>query len=188
MHILLINPPNCGRSIPEERFGIDSLKQIFRGEPLGLETLAGNLEGHDVTIIDLKADSKPLTAHLELLQPDLVGFTAMTHEVNRAAQAARLVRRALPGVKTVVGGPHATALPRRTLQESDAFDFAVVGEGEQTLLELLHALETPAPDFGRIQGLAWRSGPEAEIVVNETRPWIADLDALHDNFTGDRGT
>ena len=37
MNILLINPPNCGRSIPEERYGITSLKQIFRGEPLALE-------------------------------------------------------------------------------------------------------------------------------------------------------
>jgi len=43
MRILLVNPPNCGKSIPEERYGIDSLKQIFRGEPLALETLAGNL-------------------------------------------------------------------------------------------------------------------------------------------------
>jgi len=56
MHILLVNPPNCGRSIPEERYGITSIKQIFRGEPLGLETLPGNLEGHEVRIVDLKAE------------------------------------------------------------------------------------------------------------------------------------
>ena len=31
MNILLINPPNCGRSIPEEQYGIDSIRQIFRG-------------------------------------------------------------------------------------------------------------------------------------------------------------
>jgi len=57
MNILLINPPNCGRSIPEERYGITSLKQIFRGEPLALEELAGNLLEHTVRILDLKAAS-----------------------------------------------------------------------------------------------------------------------------------
>jgi hypothetical protein len=36
MNILLINPPNCGKSIPEERYGIKSIKMIFCGEPLAL--------------------------------------------------------------------------------------------------------------------------------------------------------
>jgi len=52
MNILLVNPPNCGRSIPEERYGIDSIKQIFRGEPLSIEALAGNLRDHEVHIVD----------------------------------------------------------------------------------------------------------------------------------------
>ena len=55
MKILLVNPPNCGRSIPEEEYGIDTIKMIFRGEPLALEVIAGNLDGHDVAIADLKA-------------------------------------------------------------------------------------------------------------------------------------
>ena len=55
MKILLVNPPDCGRSIPEERFGISSLKQTFRGEPLALEELAGNLLCHKTRIVDLKA-------------------------------------------------------------------------------------------------------------------------------------
>ena len=50
MKILLVNPPNSGRSIPEERYGIDSIKQILRGEPLALEVLAGNLGGHEVEL------------------------------------------------------------------------------------------------------------------------------------------
>ncbi|WP_419659826.1 uncharacterized protein Dvar_01500 [Desulfosarcina variabilis str. Montpellier] len=42
MNILLINPPNCGHSIPEENYRIKSIKMIFRGEPLSFETLALN--------------------------------------------------------------------------------------------------------------------------------------------------
>ena len=52
MKILLLNPPNCGRSIPEERYGITSIKQIFRGEPLGLDFDAGaKLSGARFTVM-----------------------------------------------------------------------------------------------------------------------------------------
>lgn len=40
MNILLFNSPHYGRSIPEKRYNITSLKQIFRGEPLALEELS----------------------------------------------------------------------------------------------------------------------------------------------------
>jgi hypothetical protein len=36
MKIMLVNPPNCGKSIPEEEYGITSLKQLFKGEPFNL--------------------------------------------------------------------------------------------------------------------------------------------------------
>ena len=40
MKIILVNPPNAGRSIPEEEYGITSIRQIFRGESFSLEVLA----------------------------------------------------------------------------------------------------------------------------------------------------
>ncbi|HEX7416252.1 MAG TPA: hypothetical protein VF305_03615, partial [Smithellaceae bacterium] len=58
MKIMLVNPPNCGRSIPEEEYGITSLKQLFKGEPFNLEVLAGPLHGHEVMIFDLKCESE----------------------------------------------------------------------------------------------------------------------------------
>ena len=46
----------------------------------------------------------------------------------------------------LVGG-HVAALPERTLREEDA-DFVAAGEGLHTLVGLVEALKTPAPDFG----------------------------------------
>lgn len=40
MKILPVNPSNAGRGIPEENYGITSVKQIFRGEPFILEVIA----------------------------------------------------------------------------------------------------------------------------------------------------
>ena len=49
-------------------------------------------------------------------------------------------KKELGGTLTVVGGPHVTALPAETLEEFPAIDIGVVGEGEETLAELLSAV------------------------------------------------
>ncbi len=138
MKILLINPPNCGRSIPEERFGITSIKQIFRGEPLALETLAGNLDGHDVAILDLKVDPQGLAAALASFSPDLVGITAVTCEANTACRIA-LEAKERTGAVVVVGGIHASCDPE--FFNRPGIDFVVVGIGKASFRELVDALE-----------------------------------------------
>ncbi|MFW6387630.1 MAG: B12-binding domain-containing radical SAM protein, partial [Thermodesulfobacteriota bacterium] len=141
MRILLINPPNCGRSIPEERYGIDSLKQIFRGEPLALQTLAGNLREHDVSIVDLKAAPDILDEILKTVSPDMVGFTAMTCEVNTVLALARQVRNTC-SASIVVGGCHASCRPEDF--NHPEIDWIVVGLGTVALRELAEALEQGA--------------------------------------------
>jgi len=139
MRILLVNPPNCGRSIPEEHYGIDSLKQIFRGEPLALETLAGNLREHDVEILDLKVTPGTLQTRLTNFEPQLVGFTAMTCEANTVITLAREVRQS-SHAKIVVGGVHASSDP--DFFNCPEIDWIVIGLGKQSFFELVTALET----------------------------------------------
>ncbi len=150
MRILLINPPNSGRSIPEERYGISSLKQIFRGEPLGLETLAGNLGQHRVQILDLKIEPEGVTTKLESFNPDLVGFTAMTCEANAVVRLAAEVKDCC-SARVVVGGVHASCDPE--FFNRPHFDWVVVGLGKQSLRELVDALEGDRPT-GNIPGIA----------------------------------
>lgn len=138
MKILLINPPNCGRSIPEERYGITALKQIFRGEPLALEVLAGNLGGHEVRIVDLKARPSALAPTLDEFRPDIAALTAMTCEANTVVQLAREIRD--HGRATiVVGGVHASNDPG--FFDRPEIDFIVVGLGKSSFRELVDALE-----------------------------------------------
>ena len=138
MNILLINPPNCGRSIPEERYGITSIKQIFRGEPLALETLAGNLPEHEVRIVDLKARPDGLDEALRRFTPDLIGFTAVTCEANWVrSQAPRL--QAECGATLVAGGIHASNDPE--FFNAPGIDYVVLGLGKQSLRELIASLK-----------------------------------------------
>ena len=129
MKILFINPPNCGRSIPEERYGITSIKQIFRGEPLALEVLAGNLGDHETRILDLKVDSDGLQAALKACKPELVALTAMTCEAQTVVNLAREIKQSLP-TTIVVGGVHASADPEFFNREM--IDWIVIGLGKQS--------------------------------------------------------
>jgi radical SAM superfamily enzyme YgiQ (UPF0313 family) len=139
MKVLLVNPPDCGRSIPEERFGIDSLRPIFRGEPLALETVAGGLPGHDVSIVDLKADPGALPEALSRLRPDVAGFTAVTCEANTVLALAARAKEAC-GAVTVVGGIHASCDP--SFFNRPGVDYVAVGLGKGSFAELLAALES----------------------------------------------
>lgn len=146
---------------------------------LGLGYVAAVLlhEGHEVSVIDAKNDNLSYEQIRQCVidfRPDILGVTAMTHEIHAAARTCTDVKRAAPAVLTVVGGPHATALPERMLDEFPDIDVAVIGEGEYTAAELARAL--PSNDFTTIPGIAFRR--ENSIVRTTPRPWITDLDSV----------
>lgn len=135
---MLINPPNCGRSIPEEEYGITTLKQIFRGEPLSLEVLAGPLTNHEVIIFDLKCETKDdLWIAFKNYQPDVVGITALTCEANTAIGIAGEIKKKSRAV-VVIGGGHATYSPEYFNRAE--FDYIAMGLAKQSFWELMDSI------------------------------------------------
>src|SRR4030067_2331898 len=93
MRILLINPPDSGRSIPEEEYGVTSIKQIFKGEPFGIEVIAGALPGHDLMILDMKCEKEDaLWRTIADFRPQVIGFTAVTCEATTVLGYAGKIR------------------------------------------------------------------------------------------------
>jgi radical SAM superfamily enzyme YgiQ (UPF0313 family) len=184
MNLLLINPPNSGKSIPEEQYGIDTVKAIFQGEPLGLEVLASAAgPSHDVRIADLKADPGALDKELQSFKPDLAGITAMTCEANTALKLARRVKDL--GVKTVVvGGVHATYDPE-TFNRPEV-DYVAVGLGGSTFKGLVEALdqgrEPSLPRLCRVRPgheMAFTQAPYTPLDLMEDAPPRYDLVKKH---------
>ncbi len=139
MKILLVNPPNSGRSIPEEHYGVTSIKQIFRGEPFGLEVIAGALTGHDVMILDIKCEEEDaLWRAIADFRPRVVGFTAVTCEANTVLRYAGKIREE-HGCTIVVGGNHATCDP--SYYNRKEIDYIVIGIGKKSFSELIHQLK-----------------------------------------------
>ncbi len=77
-----------------------------------------------------------LVAALAEREPWLVGFTCYLWNVERTLWVARELKRRRPNVRVVLGGPEITADNAWVLDTPD-YDFAVIGEGEQTFAQLL---------------------------------------------------
>ena len=137
-------------------------------------------KGYGAHVIDCAAEGltqAEAMERLEGLEPDLVGFTTTTLTTLPAERLARAVKVRFPRARVVVGGPHATAVPEETLERCASFDAAALHEGEETLLDLLEALEHGESDFTRVAGLACR---DAEGMIRRTPPrtYFRELDTL----------
>jgi radical SAM superfamily enzyme YgiQ (UPF0313 family) len=139
MRILLVNPPNSGRSIPEEEYGVTSIKQIFKGEPFSLEVVAGALTGHDLMIVDMKCEEEDALWHaVAVFRPQVIGFTSVTCEANTVLRYARKIREETDCV-IVVGGNHATCDP--SYFNRSEIDYIVIGVGKKSFSDLINHIQ-----------------------------------------------
>lgn len=148
--------------------------------PLGLCYVAAACEaaGAQTIILDYivsKYTPEKLRAALDRFRPDAVGATAVTMNFHEAIRIIRDAKAHDPAIVTMMGGPHVSFDADNTLATYPELDLVVIGEAEQTLLELIPTLDTRAAWPG-IAGIACRSG--ARVITTAERPLIADMDAL----------
>ncbi len=129
--------------------------------PLGLGFLAAALkqEGLTTDILDAeKLGLDPARTAREILnrRPRTVGFSMMTRAVSATMEIIRLIRGERPELPVIIGGAHASALPRHTVKGMDA-NVAVVGEGDEVLPEIVRRFIDGRRDFGDLRALAWKS-------------------------------
>jgi anaerobic magnesium-protoporphyrin IX monomethyl ester cyclase len=144
--------------------------------PLNLAYLAGALKAAEikVEILDqptIRMTPRQLSDHLISAQPSMVGMSLFTPEFESAKKDLKLIRKTLPDALIVVGGPHASALPEQTLKELPEVDVIVIGEGEQTIVELAQK-----DDFRVVSGIAYLA--EGNFVKTLQRPLLENLDEL----------
>jgi len=124
--------------------------------PLSILTLGAYLEKHGIEVeyFDQRIHRERRFKELLRRRPLLVGLSTMTcFQIKNTLKLARLVRKINPEIPIVWGGTHPSMCAEQTL-ESNLVDFVI--KGEQTLLELLHALKNDKNGFGEIDGLGWK--------------------------------
>jgi radical SAM superfamily enzyme YgiQ (UPF0313 family) len=100
----------------------------------------------------------------------------MTPLIKTAARLAGVVKEIDQDIVTIVGGPHVSALPARTLAEFPTFDLGVVGEGESTLADICAAIQRGERTLRGIAGTVYRADGAPDL--GPERPMIMNLDEL----------
>ncbi|MCM8799752.1 MAG: cobalamin-dependent protein, partial [Candidatus Omnitrophica bacterium] len=107
----------------------------------------------DVSVLDCRAleiDMDKMVEEVKERNPDIVVLGDMLHSYGGYAvvyyflESARLIKKALPRTKIVLGGLWFSATPQQTLKRNPAVDFVVMGE-EESFYDLLTAIKNKTP-------------------------------------------
>jgi anaerobic magnesium-protoporphyrin IX monomethyl ester cyclase len=144
-------------------------------EPLGILYLASALmkAGYNVKVADLTFRRKMGVLEKMARWADVVGVSSTTPLFGTAAEVLHYIRASNPGIRTVIGGPHATAEPEDALNYG--FDVAVIGEGEATLVDLVETMGRGG-SLEKLPGIAYKQGDVLRFTAQ--RPLITNIDEI----------
>ena len=181
MRILLIHPPKTYQVWA----GVPSVfndKYAYLFPPLALMSLSAWLKRHshheahtlDCIVDDLSFDD--IERRVAGLRPDVVGVSATaSHNMVNVARCIDAVRRALPEVFVVMGGPHVNAFPHLAARLRGV-DACIQGDGEQPLVTLLDTLEADG-DIRDVPSILIQE-PDGTVYEGAKGDPIHDLDTL----------
>ena len=170
--ILLIQPH-------QGRQATDYIFQPGAEIPLNLACLSSYLEREGVTneILDLRLYPDPIRVFKEvanIIEPKMIGISAFSSEKENADTIALVSKKENKERPIIIGGYHASALPRETLG-AGLYDFLVYGEGEISLTALVKCIVNGGR-VDSISGIAFKYN--GQVVINPPRELISCLDSL----------
>lgn len=145
-------------------------KRWYLPYPFFLGYTASYLRAHsnaDITFVDACAELMNETEFHDYVvrnNPDLVLLEVPTVSWNLIMKMLQWIKQDLPDLKVVVSGYHISGLGAEGMEKEKVIDFAISGEMELTLTELVNRDLNPA----NISGLIWRKG--GKVVFNGIRP------------------
>lgn len=156
--ILLVHP--LGYRADAASHDISRVANIM--PPLGLASIAAYLEqrGSSADIIDCYArpdSDRAIRDYLVAEKPAFIGLSCTTSSFLDGIRIAEIARQTVPGIKTVFGGPHVSALKEELFPRFPALDISVMGEGEQTMAELM---AMGHDDPASVKGIIYRNGSD----------------------------
>ena len=102
-------------------------------------------------------------------KPRYLGMSSWTFNYPKTQSFVRKAKEFFPSLITIAGGIHATSVPESVTKD---FDYVIVGEGEETIVELLDALDNQKR-LEQINGLAYLDNGEYRI---RRRERLGDID------------
>ena len=141
--------------------------------PLGLAYIAAvaREKGFDVKILEANAHDlsyEQVEKEIKEYDPDYVALTATSSMMNEVTKLVKLFPKK---AKVILGGIHASSMPKEVMQDYPQIDYVIRREGEETIVELLQG--KPLNEIG---GLSYRE--KNTIIHNQDSQFVEDLDSL----------
>lgn len=175
MKVLLIYPPITSDEI-YSRYS----KAAPCLPPLGICYLAKYLldANYEVKIIDCvveKLTLNELKFRIMRYSPNIVGVSSTTVAFYHAKQVTSLVKGIDSEIITILGGAHITACPEEAMKECKDVDIGVIGEGEETILELVQKIQN-RESYATVKGVIYKDN--GIIVKKKPRPVLKNMDNI----------
>jgi len=171
LNILLIHPP-----FPYNK---NMINQSGINMSLGLAVLASyireKMKNVYIEILDAHALDIPIDKIVEkaISFPwDVIGLSYLTAQANNAYEISKSIKNFRKDAVIVHGGVHPTCVYQEAVEYAD---YVVVGEGEETFLELLKNLRNKKK-IRKIKGLAFKE--DGKLVKTPEREFIKNLDEI----------
>ncbi len=148
---------------------------IFRFPPLGLGYMAAYLKqsGVSVEIVDCTfIKQEDALRRIIDSKPKIIGIQSMYSMKEKSLELAQLLKSHCELL--VAGGALPTTEPEAFLEN---FDLAVVGEGEQTMLDIVNQFKVGG-DFSQVKGIVYREKDTGQIKKTTPRSLNKDLNAF----------
>tara|TARA_Y100000310_G_C20691747_1_gene822739 strand:+ start:315 stop:1457 length:1143 start_codon:yes stop_codon:yes gene_type:complete len=132
--------------------------------------------GHIVKVVDLQLKSKAYANRtIKKFKPNVIGFTITSYCTEKVYNYIKKIKEQYPRTPVIVGGAHPSCVGKNVLKQCREIDFAVIGEGEQIILELLNAIKKNK-GFEEIDGIGYRNN--GKIIANKPHKFIDNLDEI----------
>jgi len=111
------------------------------------------------------------------IQPKAVGISSKAVDIPSTIRLAEICKRVSPDTVVMLGGTSSTISWEYLINKTTSFDFYVLGEGEETVLELMQWIlgSREASDLKKINGIVYKDSSD-KLVVNPGRGLVMDLD------------
>ena len=165
--------------------------------PLGLAYVAASLKqaGYDVRCVDALGEAplqriatennkylyyglsiKEILQHLAFKEFNVLFVSLMfSHDWPMTKSFIKTIKTIYPEVTTICGGEHISACPKFSMEDCPEIDICVLGEGEETSIDILKTIEQKK-SLSKVNGIVYRSGKE--IIINQKRSRISQLDDI----------
>jgi len=162
----------------EDRLHAEDVRVV----PIGLYYIGALLKEnkYDVEVLNwhnVNKTPQKIEETLKEKKPDVIGFSIVHANRWGAIDIAKIAKQILPEVKIVFGGIGTTFLWKHLLKHFKDIDFAVLGEGEYSFLNLIRCIEKGKyKGIDEIKGIAFQR--DGKVVKTSVTEAIQDLDQL----------